>query len=195
MDSKNIKRKNIADAARELFTEFGYKSVSMDQIAQKAGVAKGTLYLYYKDKNDLLFKLTEELLDSFRLFIQSVERKNLHLIQELHEIIYNFLMYRHNQKFLYRISKEAVELRTPSACRVIEAIDREITGYIEKRLETAMKEGVIKKCNTSILAFVIIKVYSALAFEWEEKHQPLDESQIAESVSLFLKDGLINEQC
>lgn len=195
MDSKDIKRKKIADAARELFADFGYKSVSMDQIAQKAGVAKGTLYLYYKDKNDLLFKLAEELLDSFKLFIQSVEEKHLQLIQELHEIIYNFLMYRHNQKFLYRIAREAEELKTPSACRVIEAIDKEITGYIEQRLNTAMKEGLIKKCDTSILAFVIIKVYSALAFEWEEKHPPLNERQIAESVSLFLKDGLIIEQC
>lgn len=192
MIEKTNKRDNIADAARELFTEFGYKSVSMDQIAQKAGVAKGTLYLYYKDKNDLLLHLVNELLDSFEVFIRDIESKKLRLIQELHEITYNFLMYRHTQKFLYRIAREAEERKTPEACRVMEEIDGKIAGYIEERLNTAMKEGVIKKCDASILAFVIIKVYSALAFEWEEKHKPLNESQIAESVSLFLENGLIN---
>ncbi|HEX2938441.1 MAG TPA: TetR/AcrR family transcriptional regulator [Ruminiclostridium sp.] len=190
---KTEKRKKIADAARELFTEFGYKSVSMDQIAQKAGVAKGTLYLYFKDKNDLLNQLVDELFGSFKDFIKNVENNKLQLIQELHEIVYNFLMYRHNQKFLFRIAKEAEELKTPEACNVIETIDKEIAGYIEDRLDVAVKEGVIKSCDTSILAFVIIKVYSALAFEWEEKHAPLDEHQIAESVSLFLKDGLLNK--
>ncbi|MBX2987223.1 MAG: TetR/AcrR family transcriptional regulator [Bdellovibrionaceae bacterium] len=44
----------ILDAALEQFRRFGYAKSSMARIAQAAGVATGTLYLYYENKNDIL---------------------------------------------------------------------------------------------------------------------------------------------
>lgn len=43
----------ILDAARQVFARKGFADASMDEIAQKAGVGKGTLYLYYRSKQDL----------------------------------------------------------------------------------------------------------------------------------------------
>ena len=48
----------IASAAR-LFREKGVRAVSIDEIVQGAGIAKGTFYLYFKTKDDLLAKLAE----------------------------------------------------------------------------------------------------------------------------------------
>jgi AcrR family transcriptional regulator len=190
-DIKEAKKRKIADAARELFTDFGYKSVSMDQIAQKANVAKGTVYLYFKDKDALFFYLADELLENIKTFVSSIVVKKLSLFDEIHQVVYNLLMLRTRQKFIYRIAREARELKTPSACSMMQMIEEQITGYIEEKLKEGIEQKSIKPCNTSVLAFVVVQVYSALAFEWEEKHEPLDEKQIAESVSLFLKDGLI----
>lgn len=47
----------IIATAAELFGEFGYNEVRMEDIAVRAGVAKGTLYLYFKDKDDLFLAL------------------------------------------------------------------------------------------------------------------------------------------
>lgn len=191
MDSKDIRRQKIADAARELFTDFGYKSVSMEQIAQKSNIAKGTVYLYFKDKDDLFFHLVKEQLGEIKKYVESVEAKNLSLFDELHQVVYNLLMLRTRQKFVYRIACEARELKTPSACSVMQMIEDQVTGYIEGKLKKAVEDGIIKPCNVSILSFAVLKVYTALAFEWEQNHTPLDERQIAESVSLFIRDGLM----
>ena len=193
MNTKEQKRAEIAKAARELFTLFGYRSVSMEQIAMRANVAKGTVYLYFKDKEDLFYYLANEFMREMNDFIQSVEQKNLDLLEELHEIIYNLLMFRRRQKFLYKVMQEANEYKTSAACHVEKMIDDRISGYIEKRMKIAIDQGKMKPCNPSILSFVVIKVYAALAFEWEENHEPLNESEIAHSVSLFLKDGLITD--
>lgn len=50
----------IIETAAELFGEFGYNDVRMEDIATRAGVAKGTLYLYFKDKDDLFLALILE---------------------------------------------------------------------------------------------------------------------------------------
>lgn len=54
---KNEKYQNLIAAAFDLFEHNGVTSVSIDDIVKKAGVAKGTFYLYFKDKFDLISKL------------------------------------------------------------------------------------------------------------------------------------------
>ena len=53
-------RESILDAASELFAKDGYESVSMRKIAEKIEYSPTTIYLYFKDKNDLLNQICEE---------------------------------------------------------------------------------------------------------------------------------------
>ena len=55
--NKRLKRIAILDAALELFTDKGLQQTSISEIAAKSGVAKGTFYLYFKDKYDIRNKL------------------------------------------------------------------------------------------------------------------------------------------
>jgi AcrR family transcriptional regulator len=50
------KKQRIMEAAELLFRTRRYHETTLDEIAQKAGVAKGTLYLYFSDKEDLIFQ-------------------------------------------------------------------------------------------------------------------------------------------
>ncbi|ADQ05429.1 transcriptional regulator, TetR family [Caldicellulosiruptor owensensis OL] len=54
---KLIKENKLLDAAYHLFVEKGITATAIDEIVKKAGVAKGTFYLYFKDKEDILEKL------------------------------------------------------------------------------------------------------------------------------------------
>lgn len=49
------KRERILNAATELFVRLGYRKTSVDEVARKAGVAKGTVYLYYRTKAELVY--------------------------------------------------------------------------------------------------------------------------------------------
>ena len=53
-------RQEILDAARELFAREGFHNVSMRKIAQKIDYSPTTIYLYFKDKNELLTSICEE---------------------------------------------------------------------------------------------------------------------------------------
>jgi TetR/AcrR family transcriptional regulator len=52
---KEQRRKDIADAAEELFFDRGYDNVTMDDIAKRVELNKATIYLYFKDKESLYF--------------------------------------------------------------------------------------------------------------------------------------------
>lgn len=57
------RRRAILDAALTVFAETGFTGARMDAVAQRAGVAKGTLYLYFKDKEALFEGLIHEAAD------------------------------------------------------------------------------------------------------------------------------------
>ena len=58
--SRQDKRERIIDAAVEVFAKKGYRSARISDIAEVAGVADGTIYLYFKNKEDLLLTIFEE---------------------------------------------------------------------------------------------------------------------------------------
>jgi len=51
----------IAQAAKEVFAERGYQGATLEEIAQRAGMAKATIYLYYRNKDELFLHVVEEL--------------------------------------------------------------------------------------------------------------------------------------
>ena len=59
-EQRNDKRARILDAAVKVFAERGYFSSTVAEIARAAGVADGTIYLYFKSKDDLLFELFDD---------------------------------------------------------------------------------------------------------------------------------------
>lgn len=191
MEGKESKKREILSAARELFSEYGYKSVSMDQIAQKAKVSKGALYLYFVDKEDLFLRLVDEILQEMNEIAEEISRKQLSLFDEIHQITYNMLILRKKQRFLYRIANEARDFGTPLSCKTLEMVEETISGYLYHLLTKAMEKGSIKTCNVEILSFIVLKLYSALAFEWEDKHNPLDEREVAEILSTLFKEGIL----
>jgi AcrR family transcriptional regulator len=52
-ERKQLSRRKILDAAREVFFRDGFMAANLDEVAQKAGVAKGTLYRYFDSKAEL----------------------------------------------------------------------------------------------------------------------------------------------
>ena len=53
-ESPDVRRQQLLDAARELIVERGFEATTMSDVAEAAGVAKGTVYLYFDSKADLL---------------------------------------------------------------------------------------------------------------------------------------------
>jgi AcrR family transcriptional regulator len=67
----------ILQAAQAVFTEKGYHDTSMDEIAARVGVAKGTVYLYFPSKQDLVFALFERELEVFLDVVTQVSASRL----------------------------------------------------------------------------------------------------------------------
>lgn len=67
------KRQAIVDAAMELFTTVGYETTTISDVSKKAGVAVGTVYLYFKNKQELLYGVKDDFEITFVGYMQNPE--------------------------------------------------------------------------------------------------------------------------
>jgi len=76
VSKKDLKRQRIIQAAAEVFGNSNFQNAIISEIAQKANVAEGTLYQYFKNKEDLFFSIpaqkTEEFCEEFNLHLQGI---------------------------------------------------------------------------------------------------------------------------
>jgi TetR/AcrR family transcriptional regulator len=137
--------REILDAAFELFTTNGYHNVTMHQIAEKAEFSIGTLYNFFKNKEDLYHSLV---LDKYKEFaeIQFLTLdKDLPVPEKIKEFIDNAIRFFGDNIPFIRIffaetHGEGFNLRSR-----LRNDARQIIDKIDKRIASVMEEGVRKK--------------------------------------------------
>ncbi len=96
---KEHRREEIIDAAQKIFFQKGLIVATMDEIAEAAELSKGTLYLYYKSKEDLYLAVMARGIDVlYEMFrdVFSAGRPTLTSIANLGEVYYEFFKQHRN---------------------------------------------------------------------------------------------------
>ena len=189
-----VKRDQVIEAARKLFHKFGFKKVSMDEIAKEAGVTKKTIYMYFGSKEELLKYFIQEEISNMEKIVEKVEAKNLDFFETVNQAIYEILQYRKQQDFLNIIAREAEWLKKPIIIESLSMIDEKIQNYIKNKLQKAKEKGYIDYIDLDITTFLIYKMYIALIIEWNTKEKKINEQMLAQTTSEILKKGLRKEE-
>ena len=192
------KKDMVIQKARELFTKYGYKKVSMDEIAREAGVTKKTVYTYFSSKEELFKYFIQEELDNMKKIVEDIEKEDLDFFEAVHQIIFQLIKYKNKRQFFKLMTNEAEVLKSSIASKSLNLIDEQIQSYIYDIVKNAMDKGYIKKENPEVVTFLVYKMYIALMFDWSETREKLDEEEIAKTILDILKNGLgereINEE-
>ncbi len=86
-EREKLQRKNdIVKSAEKLFFKKGFNGTTMDDIAKDAELSKGTLYLYFKNKDVLLFEIVKKKLDNLKTKLIETFDKNISGLENLHKI-------------------------------------------------------------------------------------------------------------
>lgn len=90
-ERKALNEQTIKDVAKEIFFEKGYADSTVEEIARRAGLGKGTFYYYFKTKDDLFLSLAFPLLEKINKSLKGIEKKLInHKYQNCKEIIMAF---------------------------------------------------------------------------------------------------------
>ena len=158
MVSQNT-RDLILKKGEEAFFTNGYYKTKIEDIAKSAKVAKGTIYLYFKSKEDLFISIIEKNLRDFYTKIKKVSQKEKNNSTKLKSIIIQVLKEYSNKKvFLKKVEIHKIvgdkDLRENFKKRILPILI-EIKDYIVNIIKKGIKEGEVRGENAeAISAFI-----------------------------------------
>ena len=79
-------KETIIQKAADMFITFGFKSVTMDDIANEMGISKKTIYTHFKNKTELVSEVTQLLFNKISCGIDHIRESDKNPIEELYEI-------------------------------------------------------------------------------------------------------------
>lgn len=95
---KEQRRNEILDAAEKVFFSKGFYYSTMDEVAEAAELSKGTLYLYFKNKEDLYFAITHRAMSILRVLFQEAFEEEEKGIDKVHAIGRAYYKYSQDYK-------------------------------------------------------------------------------------------------
>jgi AcrR family transcriptional regulator len=155
---REIVRRAIVDAARELFVAEGFGKVSMRKIAERIEYSPAAIYSYFPGKDDIFYALAEE---GFRLLCDGLPK------DPKDEESDPLALVRHALKGLYRFSQAHPEYyalmfldrEVPSLKGAAERIPlfAEMVGHMRKAMRRCIDEGIFPGATDPIAVFDVLK--------------------------------------
>lgn len=148
-------RRAILDAATELFQEHGYENFSLRQVAEAIGYTPTTIYLYFKDKDDLLFHTVIEGFDTFGKMLQAAYDSSSNPLERLKAEGQAYVKFALENPVNYRLMfmqrGEFLEREPPEGYEsVIDSF-----GILEQTVKECLDAGYFKPSDVRSYAAVI----------------------------------------
>jgi len=147
---RKIREEAILDAAEAIIQENGFEGATMDAIADRAEVGKGTLYLHFKSKNSIYLGICirgSSLLNDMMKDVLLKEQKGIEMVEELGLAYLKFIrshpVYYSAFNFYENVSEKG-SAKPGTLLKKCEECAKEAMTYITRALQIGMQDGSIK---------------------------------------------------
>jgi len=150
-------RKEILNSARELFIDDGYEKFSMRRLAKKIDYSPTTIYLYFKNKDDLLLAICEEVAEQFLTklnHLRSVQSEPLEALHQAMLYLVEFAFENPNQYKVFFLTKPNV-YGTKEEFMKRESMARKSYFEFKKMVQVCVKEGKLRRMDIDVLTQVL----------------------------------------
>lgn len=181
----------IIDAAARLFTEKGYYSTSMDDVAKEAGVAKGSLYYHFKNKSQLFLETVLSGVSYFSEKIISI-RDNSRSVPETARAIIRLMVdiFEDNRIIADMVMTDTDAGIDSDTAEEIRKAKKELISLIAEVIEEGKHYGEVRTCGAQSAAFASA-VYIYTYCRAEKPEGKAERERIAETIENLLLEGML----
>ncbi len=182
-----VKRRKISDTAARLFAAKPFHKVRLDDVAAAAQVGKGTLYIYFKSKEDLYVSLVSE--GFSHLVEQLANVSELPPQQALTEIIRQLVIFSFAHPNFFEMMRTVPQLTNHSS---LIRMRKELSELITKTLRRGIKQGIWSDANPELTAIIIPGMLrSAMLYGPRE----LDQNVLTQHILRLVFEGIGRGNC
>lgn len=169
---KEKKRESLLNSAYELFMDKGISNTTIDQICRKAGIAKGTFYLYFHDKEDILKSLIKRI--SYTLLQNAYARvnKNRSFIENLVQMADYLIDYFKNDTGTVQVLKK--DFTWPITEEEFISTDDPLMSSIRDMIEQYSESSGLEEHKILLRIYALFSMIASVCYSAIIDHFPDD---------------------
>jgi AcrR family transcriptional regulator len=160
------RRASILKAARDAFSRLGFAAATVDDVAERAGIAKGTLYLYFRSKEEIyLACLLEEVHELMRRSREEMEAKPdlRSKLAAYFRVRFEFCEKHEAFYRIYQAEYSGLFMKSRAIPREFRVLLEQSLDYMTEVMERAIKAGEIRKVPARSAASAVLDMSRGIA--------------------------------
>ena len=195
--NKKAKKEEIIRAAMEVFARKGFANTKMIDVARSAKIGKGTIYEYFKNKNEIFEQGVLFLMDNFETNIAKKIYKITDPVEKLTAIFQSFIDFFEGEsaeimEVMLDFWAEAIRKKDEKNIKLIdlEKIYSDFRKMIGTVLEDGIRIGKFKPMNTFMVASLFIGMTDGLMLQWIMNRNLINISEAIRSLLEEILPGI-----
>ena len=182
----------ILNAAESVFTKKGFDEARMDDIAEKTGLSKGTLYLYFKSKDDLIIAILDRIFKrEFRQLenLMGSETSSSNAIWKLTDlVIKDIINILHLIPILYGFL--ALAFRNKYVQRALKEYENRYLSILIPMVQSGIDSGEFRQVDASEVAIAAFAIIEGTLLLWVYDKSIIDPERHIRSGMKLLLEGV-----
>lgn len=160
------RRRQIAEAAVDLFSERGYYRTTVQEIAVKAGVSTGLIYQYVNDKEDILLLSILDVIESYRREIPAALEGLDDPLRRFRAAVAAYCRVVDERREATVLAYRSTKSLPPERRRLVMQAEMETNGLIAQCVQACIDAGVFRAVDVEFLTYQLVM----FAHSWALKH-------------------------
>lgn len=189
---KEARTKAILDTAARLFSEKDFHTVTVDDIAERVGLAKGTLYLYFKNKDDLFYSIVQDKTTELFKRLRDAVQEDHPYIERFENLIRSYLhFFEEHEPFFKIIHSEKSRVEFDNQTRIKKHVFQsfnEVIQLLKNFISEGQEQKVIKSGSPLAYAMALRGIMNSFIFHWvfsKNQHRLIEEIPVIMDIFLY----------
>lgn len=164
----------IVEAARQILADKSYHGVSIQAIAKKAGIAVGTFYLYFRNKEALFKVITTEMYAELLAVIKAEREQYTNVLDKLKASMQACVKLFLQERNLAKILLVQLPFSNNVFNNILTELEDELVKLTKQDLDEAVAAGLLPQQDTYVSAVAFVGTFRQVITSWLREGEPKD---------------------
>lgn len=179
------KKEEILRSASAVLAEKGYQGTTMEEIASKLLMTKGSMYYYFKNKNELLYSCHLMIMEMSIHQISEIINSNAKPQEKLRLAIKDHILLATNEKSMFKIMDKPYQNFSDKQLLEVLELRKKYSSYFDSILQDGIKQQEFEKVNVKIARMIILGAINDVQ-EWYKQEGTQSREEIANIYADYL---------
>jgi AcrR family transcriptional regulator len=187
------KKQEILRSAAAVLVEKGYQGTTMEEIAAKLLMTKGSMYYYFKNKDDLLYQCHLMIMELCLEGIEKVVNNDSSPIEKLRNAIKEHILLATSEKSMFMALAKPNHNFSDEQLKEVLELRKIYSQYFDRIINEGIEKQVFENVDVKMVRLIILGALNWIQ-EWYDQNGPQSAEEISDAYARYLLKMIIKEK-